>query len=93
MAFNRGEARDSAALDPDDEKPIPPREHLDLARNQLKLNYLFWSTSPKPCFENVKGLLAEPDLVNDPAGGLATRLPTRAFLATAPETRSQRSAK
>lgn len=70
----------SIAIDPPDEIPIPVREHLQLAREKLKLNYLFWAATPKDCFENVKKLLAEPDLAGDPAGGLETRLPPKAFL-------------
>lgn len=79
-AFDRGADRDSVAVDPKDETPFPPREHLKLAQEQLKLNYLFWSASPRPCFENVKKMLAEPDLAGDPAGGLDARCPAKAFL-------------
>ena len=64
---------------PRDETPIPVREHLKLARERLKLNYLFWSASPRECLANVKRMLAEPDLAGDPAGGLVTALPARAF--------------
>lgn len=64
----------------EDEIPIPVREHLQLAREKLKLNYLFWADTPKKDFENVKRMLAEPDLADDPAGGLEARLPPRAFL-------------
>jgi hypothetical protein len=79
-AFDRGGDRNSVKVTPQDEAPIPVREHLKLAQEQLKLNYLFWSASPKHCFENVKVLLARPDLARDPAGGLDARLPTKAFL-------------
>lgn len=64
----------------EDEKPIPVREHLQFARETLKLNYLFWASTPRKDFENVKKLLAEPDLANDPAGGLDATLPPKAFL-------------
>ena len=64
----------------EDEKPIPVREHLRLARETLKLNYLFWSSTPRKNFENVKTMLAEPDLAGDPAGGLRAELPPKAFL-------------
>jgi hypothetical protein len=67
-------------ITPEDEIPIPVREHLQLAQKQLKLNYLFWADTPKKDFENVKKLLAEPDLANDPAGGLDAKLPPKAFL-------------
>jgi hypothetical protein len=67
-------------ITPEDEKPIPVREHLQLAREKLKLNYLFWANVPKEHFENVKRLLAEPHLAGDPAGGLETTLPPKAFL-------------
>jgi hypothetical protein len=67
-------------IEPADKLPIPVREHLQLAREKLRLNYLFWSHTPKENFENVKKLLADPDLANDPAGGLETRLPPKAFL-------------
>lgn len=77
--FDRGRDRSDAQLDPGDETPIPVREHLKLARETLKLNYLFWSASPRECFENVRRMLAEPDLAGDPAGGLATALPAHAF--------------
>lgn len=63
-----------------DEKPIPVREHLQLAREKLKLNYLFWAATPANRFANAVKLLAEPDLAADPAGGLETRIPTKAFL-------------
>ena len=79
-AFDRGQDPKSVVIDPQDEAPIPVREHLKLAQDKLKLNYLFWSAGPKPHFENVKKLLAEPDLAGDPAGGLETRVPERAFL-------------
>jgi len=62
----------------EDEIPIPVREHLQLAKETLKLNYLFWANTPD--LENVKKMLAEPDLVNDPAGGLITKIPPKAFL-------------
>ena len=67
-------------ISPEDEIPIPVREHLKLAREKLKLNYLFWADSPKKDFASVQKLLAEPDLVGNPAGGLETSLPTKAFL-------------
>jgi hypothetical protein len=83
-AFDRGQDRDSVKVAAEDEVPIPVREHLALAQQKLKLNYLFWSTTPKKCFENVKTLLASPDLAKDPAGGLDARLPSKAFLAGPP---------
>lgn len=64
----------------EDEQLIPVREHLQLAQRQLKLNYLFWSNKLPEAFDNVKKLLAEPDLANDPAGGLESTLPSKAFL-------------
>ena len=67
-------------ITPEDEIPIPVREHLQLAREKLKLNYLFWADSPKRDFADVVKILAEPDLARDPAGGLETRLPPKAFL-------------
>lgn len=67
-------------ITPEDEGFIPVREHLKLAQGQLKLNYLFWSNALPSAFENVKKLLAEPDLANDPAGGLEAKLPLKAFL-------------
>ncbi|MBL9186618.1 MAG: hypothetical protein JNK23_03985 [Opitutaceae bacterium] len=67
-------------ITPEDEIPIPVREHLKLAQEKLKLNYLFWADNPKKDFANVKKLLAEPDLANDPAGGLDAKLPPKAFL-------------
>ncbi len=78
-AFNRGEDRSRAAVAPDEEIPIPVREHLKLAKETLQLNYLFWSVHPRANFENVIRLLAEPDLAGDPAGGLQSQLPTKAF--------------
>ncbi|MBM4155313.1 MAG: hypothetical protein FJ221_09845 [Lentisphaerae bacterium] len=77
--FDRGRDRAEARIEPGDETPIPVREHLKLARETLKLNYLFWSASPRECLANVKRMLAEPDLAGDPAGGLVTALPARAF--------------
>jgi hypothetical protein len=65
---------------PEDEIPIPPREHLQLAQNTLKLNYLFWAATPRGDLERVKKLLAEPDLAGNPAGGLETKIPPKAFL-------------
>lgn len=80
-AFNRGQDRNSVAVTLEEEEPISAREHLKLAREKLKLNYLFWSASPKACFDRVKTMLAEPDLAADPAGGLDARCPTKAFIA------------
>lgn len=79
-AFNRGQDRDSVPVTPEEEEPIPAREFLRLARETLKLNYLFWSAHPKACFDRVKIMLAEPDLAGDPAGGLDARCPSRAFI-------------
>ncbi|MFZ5831846.1 MAG: hypothetical protein ACOY3P_17295 [Planctomycetota bacterium] len=79
-AFNRGQSRDSVTVTPEEEEPIPVREHLKLAQETLKLNYLFWSANPRECLENVKQMLAEPDLANDPAGGLDAKLPAKAFV-------------
>ncbi len=67
-------------IKPGDEVPWPVREHLALAQNTLKLNYVFWSMQPPNCFENAVKMLSEPDLINDPAGGLFTNLPPKAFL-------------
>ena len=80
---------DKSPVTAEDEIPIPIRDFLKLAQDKLKLNYIFWSTYPPSCFENVKKFLAEPDLVSDPAGGLATQLPSKVFLATASETKSE----
>jgi len=80
-AFNRGQDRNSVVVTFDEEQPIPVREHLQLAQETLKLNYLFWSAHPPQCLENVKRMLAEPDLAHDPAGGLDAKCPTKAFLA------------
>jgi hypothetical protein len=80
-AFNHGQDRDSVVVTAEEEQPIPVREHLRLAQNTLRLNYLFWSAHPKECLEHVKRLLAEPDLAGDPAGGLHAQCPTKAFLA------------
>lgn len=79
-AFDRGHDRNSVAVTPEEEMPIPVREHLRLAQEKLKLNYLFWAVHPKGCFDNVKRMLAEPDLAKDPAGGLDGRCPQKAFL-------------
>lgn len=67
-------------ISPEDEIPIPVREHLNLAKGKLKLNYLFWAETPKKDFESVRIMLAESDLANDPAGGLEATLPAKAFL-------------
>lgn len=67
-------------ITPQDEIPFPIRAHLQLAQEKLKLNYLFWATTPRKDFENVKKFLAEPDIAGDPAGGLDARLPPKAFL-------------
>lgn len=82
-AFDRGHDRNSVAVTPEEETPIPVREHLRLAQEKLKLNYLFWAAHPKGCLDNVKRMLAEPDLAKDPAGGLDGRCPPRAFLGPA----------
>lgn len=68
------------AAAPGDEIPFPVRDHLRLAQQTLKLNYLFWSANPANCLENVRKMLAEPDLAVDPAGGLESKLPPKAFL-------------
>ncbi len=79
-AFNRGQDRGAVAVTPEEEAPIPVREHLRLARETLKLNYLFWSASPPECLANVQAMLAEPDLAGDPAGGLVAERPTAVYL-------------
>ena len=82
-ALGRGQTHSNGepiVITREDEIPIPVREHLKLAQGKLKLNYLFWSASPKEHFENVKELLAEPDLAGDPAGGLESEIPLKAFL-------------
>jgi hypothetical protein len=81
-AARRGE---KVTILPEDEVPFPVREHLKLAQQQLHLNYMFWSKTPAENFENVKKLLAEPDLANDPAGGLDASLPTKTFLNQQPK--------
>lgn len=82
-AFNRGQKRDSVPVTAEEEKPIPVREHLRLAQERLKLNYLFWSANPRECLANVATTLAEPDLAGDAAGGLDARVPTKVFVAPA----------
>lgn len=79
-AFSRGQPRDAVVTTLDEEAPIPVREHLKLAQEKLRLNYLFWSAYPRERFEDVKRLLAEPELASDPAGGLIDEIPARAFL-------------
>ncbi len=64
---------------PGDEVPFPVREHLQMAQNKLKLNYVFWFMDPAHLNADVIKLVAEPDLVNDPAGGLETKRPPKAF--------------
>lgn len=78
-AFNRGEDRSTVFVTAEEERPLPVLEHLRLARDTLKLNYLFWSAHPAACLENVKRMLAEPDLADDPAGGLNANRPSKAF--------------
>lgn len=90
-AFDRGQDRDAVKVDSRDEAPIPAREHLALARDRLKLNYLFWSASPRPCFEPVKAMLDDPALARDPAGGLNAGLPSHAFVTTADQVRPDTS--
>ena len=65
---------------PGDEIPFPVRDHLQMAQTQLKLNYVFWFMDPTRLNPDVIKLLAEPDLAGDPAGGLETKLPPKAFL-------------
>lgn len=64
----------------EDEKLFPISAHLTLARDTLKLNYLFWATTPRDGFEAVKDFLASPAVAGDPAGGLHAELPPKAFL-------------
>ena len=81
--LGRGQTKDGGKpieITPEDEAPIPVREHLQLARETLKLNYLFWAQQPRVHFEAVMKLLAEPELARDPAGGLDARLPPKAFV-------------
>ncbi len=80
-AFGRRSRGTDASPAAQDEDPIPVREHLKLARETLKLNYLFWSAFPRANFERVKQMLAEPDLAADPAGGLVSDIPLKAFAA------------
>ena len=79
-AFNRGLDRATVEVTAAEEQPIPTREHLRLARETLRLNYLFWSVNPRPFFLRAAAMLAEPDLASDPAGGLDPRPPTRLHL-------------
>ena len=65
---------------PGDEIPFPVREHLQMAQQKLRLNYVFWFMDPEHLNSEVIKLLAEPDLAGDPAGGLDTRIPPKAFL-------------
>lgn len=67
-------------ITPEDEALISPREHLKVAQEQLKLNYVFWAMRPTEAFAEVKKMLASPDLAADPAGGLDAKLPPKAFL-------------
>ncbi|MDQ1913445.1 hypothetical protein RAC89_23895 [Paenibacillus sp. GD4] len=76
-AIRRGE---QVTILPGDEIPFPVRDHLKLAQEKLHLNYMFWARLPTDSFENVKKLLAEPDVAGDPAGGLDARLPEKTFL-------------
>lgn len=80
MRQGRPEERKVYDIKPEDRLPIPVREHLRLAQDQLHLNYLFWANYPAEFFANAVKLLAEPDLANDPAGGLHAELPPKAFL-------------
>ncbi len=73
-------AKPVIVITPEDEALIPPREHLKVAQEQLKLNYVFWAMKPADAFAEVKKMLAAPDLASDPAGGLETALPLKAFL-------------
>lgn len=75
-AFNKSADPNGVPVSGEDLQPIPTREHLQLAREKLHLNYLFWSASPKENFANVVRMLAEPDLAGDPAGGLQRTPPT-----------------
>ena len=67
-------------ITPQDEMLFPVSAHLKLARDTLKLNYLFWATNPSDGFEAVKAFLAGPAVAGDPAGGLHAELPPKAFL-------------
>jgi hypothetical protein len=67
-------------ITPEDEKLFPISAHLKLAHDTLKLNYLFWATTPADGFEAVKEFLAGPAVAGDPAGGLHATLPSKAFL-------------
>jgi hypothetical protein len=67
-------------ITPEDEKLFPISAHLKLAQDTLRLNYLFWATTPADGFEAVRKFLAGPTVANDPAGGLDARLPSKAFL-------------
>lgn len=80
--YKRRGRRDAEAASADDLLPIPVREHLQLARETLKLNYLFWSAYPRANLELVRQMLSAPDLAVDPAGGLVAALPQKAFLAS-----------
>ncbi len=78
-AFDRGQNRHGVKVTAEEEAPIPAREFLKLAQQELKLNYLFWSAYPKENFANVIEMLAQPDLAGDPAGGLDAHCPSHAF--------------
>jgi hypothetical protein len=51
-----------------------------MAQQKLKLNYIFWFMDSAHPDHDVIKLLAEPDLAGDPAGGLDTKIPPKAFL-------------
>ena len=78
-AFDAGRDPKAVAVDPKDEEPFPPGEIFRFARDRLKLNYLFWSASPRACFRNVQQWMESDDFPKDAAGGLDARCPERAF--------------
>jgi hypothetical protein len=41
---------------------------------------VFWFMNPAQINQDVVNLLAEPDIAGDPAGGLISKLPPKAFL-------------
>ena len=52
----------------------PVQEIYEFGRDQLRLNYIFWSPR-SGYFEKVQAMMAAPSFPKDPAGGLSPVLP------------------
>lgn len=67
------------SISAEDKIRFPPGDIFRLARDELKLNYLFWAITPSEDFQAVQAWMKSADFPKDAAGGLDDRIPAKAF--------------